>query len=247
MTPPPEIPIAPPTKGSRSVKKGAAIQITERDREIVTWVCRHGIVTVEQIARKFFPPSARKSVAHLRVQKLCQATPPLLQRDTTYYRQPSVIRVTTAGARLANVGIQPARLVLTEVNHALGIVDLVEAISQQYPDATVLTERERRAERYREKRAGHRKATGRIPDAVFVFPEEKGRKQDRNKAETVAIELDRTARRRMDAETVITAYIAEQYDQVWWYVRPSRVEATTSLTKRMKVDDFITVLPWNGV
>ena len=33
------------------------IEITERDLEILTWVTRHGLVTVEQIAKKFFPTS----------------------------------------------------------------------------------------------------------------------------------------------------------------------------------------------
>jgi hypothetical protein len=80
---------------------------------------------------------------------------------------------------------------------------------------------ERRTERYREKRAGTRKTTGRIPDAVLVLPSRNGTKE-----RTISIELDRSPRNCMDAETVIKAYIAEKYDQVLWYVRPNRVELT---------------------
>ena len=31
------------------------MQITDRDIDILVWVARHGIVTVDQIATKFFP------------------------------------------------------------------------------------------------------------------------------------------------------------------------------------------------
>ena len=50
----------------------------------------------------------------------------------------------------------------------------------------------------------------------------------------------------MDAETVVKAYLAERYDELWWYVRPSRVEVVRQITRRMKVDDFIEVRPWQG-
>lgn len=218
------------------------MQITERDVDICVWVARHGIVTVDQIARQFFPTPQGKSAAYQRVRKLCRAYPrPYLQRDPTHYREESVIRVTTEGARLADVGLGPATLVLTEIRHALAIVDLAEELAAEHPDATLLTERERRAERYRDKRAGLRKTTGRIPDAVFIFPAAGGKKE-----RTVAVELDRTARSRMDAEDVVKAYLAERYSEVWWYVRPNRVEAIRQITKRMKVDDLIEVRPWVG-
>lgn len=221
------------------------MQLTERDEEILTWVARHGYVTVDQIARKFFPTKQGTSAAYQRVRKLCDASPPLLKRERTHYREPSVLRVTTAGGRLADVGIQPARVIPAEVPHALAIVDLAEALLAEHPEATLLTERERRAERYREKRAGLRKATGRIPDAVLVFPPD-AQRGERGKERAVAVELDRSPRSRMDAEDVIKAYIAERYHAVWWYVRPNRVDLIRQLTKRMKVDDFIEVRPWQG-
>ena len=67
--------------------------------------------------------------------------------------------------------------------------------------------------------------------------------------EELAVELDRTARSRMDAETVIKAYIAEfrTYAEVWWYVRPNRVDAVKQICRRMQVDDVIEVRPWTGV
>jgi hypothetical protein len=167
--------------------------------------------------------------------------PPMLRRELTYYKEPSVLRVTTHGVRYADVGIGPARFVPNEVKHALNIVDLTEELLAKHPKATLVTEREHRAERYRDKRKGLRKTTGRIPDAVFIFPATGGQKE-----KTMAVELDRSPRNRMDIETVVKAYLAERYTEVWWYVRPSRVETVRQVTRRMKVDDFIEVRPWLG-
>ena len=203
------------------------VEITDRDVEILTWVARHGVVTVEQIARRFFPSPQGKSACFQRVRKLCDANPALLQRDTTHYREPSVLRVTSNGARVADTGLGPARIVYAEVHHALAIVDLTEELLAEHPNATLLTERERRAERYRDKRAGRRKTTGRIPDAVFILPATGAEKE-----KTIAVELDRSPRSRMDAESVVKAYLQERYTEVWWYVRPNRVAPIRQIVKR---------------
>lgn len=217
------------------------MQLTDRDVEILVWVARHGIVTVDQISAKFFPTPSGKSACFQRVRKLCDASPPLLQRDRTHYQEPSVLRVTTHGARIADVGLSPARIVYAEVPHALSLVDLTEEILTLHPDAILITERERRAERYRDKRKGLRKTTGRIPDAVFMLPAKGSRKE-----QVIAVELDRTARSKMDAEAVIRAYLSERYDQVWWYVRPSRVATLREIVKRGRVADLFEVRPWQG-
>lgn len=216
-----------------------------RDDDILEWVARNGIVTLEQIARRHFPTPQGLSACTQRVRKLCSTIPPLLQRDLVYYRHPAIVRVTPAGARRADVGIAPAHIVPAEVPHALAIVDLAEALYAdllgENRDTVLVTERERRVERYRQKRAGTRKTTGRIPDVVFEVPA-KGTK----KARSIAVELDRTAKSRTDAEAVIRAYSAERYSEVWWYVRPRRVDAIRQLTKRMRVDDLIEVRAWDG-
>lgn len=220
------------------------LEVTERDLEILAWVTRHGIVTVEQIARKFFPTSSGLSAAFQRVRKLATASPPLLRRDRTHYREPSVIRVTTHGARLANVGppaLGPARLILAEVHHSLGIVDLTEELLKAHPEAALTTERERRAERHAQKRAGQRKGTGRIPDAVLTLPALGGKAE-----QSVAVELDRSPRTQRDIEAIVRAYNAERYTDVWWYVRPRRVAHVREVIQKLRASDFIEVRPWQG-
>ena len=215
--------------------------LTDRDIEILRWVARHGVVTTEQIARRFFPTPQGFSAATQRLRKLCTMIQPVLQRDLTHYRKPPVLRVTTQGARLADVGIGPARLIPNEVPHALNVVDLTEELLEKTPSAVLTTEREHRTERYREKRAGGRKSTGRIPDAVFTVPKGPGEPKER----TVAVELDRSPRQRLDIESIVRQYQAESFDTVIWFVRKNRVEPTEEIVRRLRADDFIEVRSWH--
>jgi hypothetical protein len=212
------------------------IELTDRDLDILTWVTRHGVVTIEQITRKFFPGSAGFSAAQRRIRKLGEVHPPVIRRDRTFWRYPTVVRVTASGANLAGINLRPARLVLAEIKHSLGIVDLTERLLDEHPGATLVTERERRAERYRSKFDGTRKATGRIPDGVLILKGSQGKE--------VAIELDLSHRREKTVEAIIKAYNAERYDAVWWYVLPGREERITEIVRRKKVADFIEVRTW---
>jgi DNA-binding CsgD family transcriptional regulator len=212
-------------------------ELTDRDIDILTWITRHGVVTTEQIAKKFFPGTSGFSAAQRRIRKLTNTHPPVIRRDRTFWRYPAVIRVTASGANLTDCDLRPARLVLAEVAHSLGIVDLTEQLLAEHPGATLITERERRAERYRDKRAGERKATGRIPDGVLVL---------HSNPREIAIELDLSPRREKTVEAIVRAYQAERYAGVWWYVRPDRVARIAEIVKRCRADSFIEVRPWQA-
>lgn len=223
------------------VREHRHIQITPRDVQILAWVTRHGIVTIEQIAEHFFPGSWGVSSAQRRIRKLCETHPPLLRHDRTFWRQPPAIRVTASGARLAEVDLRPARLVPAEVQHAFAVVDLAEKLLASAPQgSTLITEREWRAERYRERATGARRTTGRIPDAVLLIPATDGT----DKTLTVAVELDRTAKRETQMRAIVRQYQGQQFDAVWWYVRPRSVARITDIIKRLRADDFIEVRAW---
>jgi DNA-binding CsgD family transcriptional regulator len=68
-----------PPLGRHPIRAAGHVQLTDRDIEILMWVTRHGVVTLEQIARRFFPTRQGLSAATQRVRKLCTMTPPLLQ------------------------------------------------------------------------------------------------------------------------------------------------------------------------
>src|SRR5271165_6362056 len=99
-------------------------QITARDREILAWIGRHGMVTTDQVAGKFFardegPVGKRAAYRRLAVLESLD----LVRRDQTpFWRAPWIIRVTQAGADMGEVGVRPARLVEGEVRHAIALV-----------------------------------------------------------------------------------------------------------------------------
>jgi len=148
----------------------------------------------------------------------------------------SVLRLTRAGATLADADVGPARLVLAEVHHSLAVVDLTEQLLSGNKSATLTTERELRVARRREM-AEHTRpiGRGRLPDAVLA----KGGKK-------IAIELDLTTKRANDIERILRRYLQERYEEVWWYVRPKSVDRLRDIVRRNRADDVVAVRSWEG-
>src|SRR5713101_6459930 len=149
-------------------------QVTDRDVEILGWIGRHGVVTPAQVARHFFTRddgTVGLWAAYRRLRKLEELK--LIRQDRTFWREANVLRLTGAGARLADIDVGPAKLVLAEVRHTLAVVDLVEALLANSPKGTELrTERELRIERRRELTDGARRpGRGRVPDALLIQPQ----------------------------------------------------------------------------
>ena len=213
--------------------RAAGPQLTARDVEILSWIGRHGIVTVEQVGRRFFARDGGdvgQWAAYRRLRKLEELR--LLRRDATFWREPAVLRVTTAGARVADLDLAPAHIVLAEVHHTLLLVDLMEELLRQNPGATMVTERQIRALRFRELAKGSRRpGRGRIPDGILHL----------NGGRTVAIELDLTSKRQRDIERIITGYKQERYDAVWWFARPGLVPRLKEIVTLNRVDDLIEI------
>ncbi|MHB8438509.1 MAG: replication-relaxation family protein [Acidimicrobiales bacterium] len=215
-------------------------EVTERDGHILVWITRHGVVTPDQVARHFFTRAdgtVGTSACYRRLRKLEEIR--LVRWDRTFWREATVLRVTGAGARMSDIGIGAARLVLPELRHALGLVDLTEQLVAANAGATLLTEREIRAQRYRERRTGERRAgqEGRIPDGLLTL----------HSGETVALELDRQSKRAKDYARIIEAYAAERFDKVWWYVSTERIAARLrELVAEKRAARFIDVRVWDG-
>jgi hypothetical protein len=209
--------------------------ITTRDVEMLVWIGRHGIVTPEQVARRFFARDIGepgRGAAYRRLRKLRELG--LIRSDHTFYMEPSVLRLTTGGARLADTGVGPARLVMAEVRHSLGIVDLTEQLLEKHKRATLTTERELRVERRQELAARTRRVgRGRLPDAILTIA-----------GKQIAIELDLTSKRSNDYDRILKKYLGEKYAEIWWYVKPRVVPRLVDIVKRNRADDLVTVRPW---
>jgi len=214
-------------------------QLTSRDAEILAWIGRHGVVTPAQVARHFFRReggSVGQWAAYRRLRKLEQMG--LTKEDRTFWREPNVIRLTGAGARLADIEVGPAKLVLGELRHTLALVDLIEATLLVSPKGTeVRTEREIRAERRRELTRGTRKpGSGRVPDAVFIH----------DRGGTTAIELDITPKRTRDLENILNAYILEKYNRIIWYVLPRQQDRLKEIVRKKQSEDLVEGRAWRG-
>jgi hypothetical protein len=206
---------------------------------MLTWIGRHGIVTPDQVARRFFVGSdgaVGKRAAYRRLVKLQSCG--LVQRDgTSLYRSPQVIRITRAGTRAGEVDISPARLVEAEIRHSLALVDLMDGLSGAHPDCGVRTEREIRTDRFHERSSGSRRpGRGRTPDGELTL----------GSGLLVAIELDLTPKRSMDYERILRSYIQERFDQVWWCVVPGALPRLRRVMTHNRADDFVEVRPWTG-
>ncbi|HEV3312722.1 MAG TPA: replication-relaxation family protein [Chloroflexota bacterium] len=215
-------------------------QITLRDRQILAWIGTHGMVTADQVARRFFARedgAVGKRAAQRRLAVLEKLA--LVRRNATpFWRAPWVIRVTQAGADMGEISIRPARMVEGEVRHALALVDLVEELARFNRGCTLRTEREIRTDRWHQRQDGRlRPGKGRTPDGELTLRD--GR--------VVAIELDLTPKRSKDFERILRAYRQERFDVVWWYVLPGALARVAKLVADNRVDDFIEVRPWRPV
>jgi len=257
-----DAPSAPSSRAlrSRSRARGTAPRhvLTPRDHDILRWIGRYGVVSTEQVARRWFLPRRKAtttgpwttSSAYHRVQDLEESG--LLQRDQIYLRGPHILRLTLKGARIAGSGVRPAQLVPATVDHALAVVDLTERLLKETPGTTATTEREIRAQQVRARLSRRDEgddgpALRRVPDAIVHLPT--GGK--------VAVELDRTPKRSKEIERIADAYnrhFPEDFIRVWWYARTGRVvqrvRAIVRRTGYLRDDEsdsgFIEVREWLG-
>lgn len=221
-------------------------QLTERDWEILQWMTRHGVVTAELVGRRFFwrphEEDYGKWAAYRRLRALRELG--LILSNKPFADRPAVLRVTREGARIADVGLRPAPLVLSELRHSLAVVWLTEYLLAENDGAELTTERELRAQRYRELYHGARKKEqGRTPDALLRIPTRGAGAQG---VMTVAVELDLSRKDRRAMEHIVRQYDYERVDRIWWYVTPARLERTRVLLRELHADERMEVHAWRG-
>lgn len=234
------------TDGANGARGWAAHghRLTERDVEILRWIARHGVVTAELVGRRFFWRPDRntyaKWAAYNRLTALERMR--LIVRTRSYGYPIPVLRVTREGARIADVGVGPAPLVHSELRHTIALVWLSEYLLNENAGAQLTTERELRAERYRQRREGKQDLEqGRAPDALLRLPSSQTEGRD---VETVAVELDVSRKDRRAMERMVHQYDRENVDRVWWFVRTVRVERARQVVRELRADNHIEVRAW---
>ena len=221
-------------------------QLTARDIDILRWMTRHGVVTQELVGRRFFWRPEQGTYGQWAAYRRLRAMRELglIVANTPYAHHPDVLRVTQEGARLADVGIGPASLVLSELAHTLAVVALAEYLVAAHPGSELITERELWAERYRKRYLeGNASSLGRIPDGVLRIPTTGSGALG---VMTVAVELDLSRKDRRAIETMIDRYDRVPVDVVWWYVKPARFDRIRALVAELGAQDRFKVFPWPG-
>lgn len=117
-------------------------------------------------------------------------------------RQPWVCGITAAGASVADSQLSASEFKWSQFAHVLTTNDLYIWLEQQYPDATLQTDRELRAQEGAQLRKGPRRH---VPDGLLTFPD--GRR--------IAIEAE-LSEKGIDRIKAILLELA-RYDGSWYY------------------------------
>ena len=185
-------------------------QVTDRDREILKHIVRHGAATVDQLQRRFF---TGRSQAYARLGRL--AGMKLVRLARVLHGEPGVYVVTATGAALADCDLPAARLKAGSLRHHLMVADLAEHLLGEHPDSTWTTERELRRDILRGRRDLHSGRLGpaqmsRTPDGLLTMADGK----------TVAIELELSNKSNQLYRNIIGVLASHRpADKVVWFVR----------------------------
>jgi protein involved in plasmid replication-relaxation len=197
--------------------------VTVRDVEVMRWVGRHGVVSTDQVAGRFWPVGCPKRLVRRRLAILERAG--LLKAERPGWRRQSKVWLATAsGLRLAEVALRPARLVGWRLSHDLALVDLSEQLPAKEAGGSWLTERELMVGGWRTSLKLRR-----LPDGLLVQAD--GRR--------FAVELEAS---RKDAERlrrIVNDYLPalagpNALAGVIWYARPQLSTAVEHLRTAVK-------------
>jgi hypothetical protein len=108
-----------------------------RDRELVSYVGRHGIVAIGHVMAAL---GVGQASAYRRVSTCIDRG--LLERLDLLRREPSLIRATRAGLRYAGLGMPPAVVSPGAVDHWLRCATTAQLLAEEFGAERVVTERE---------------------------------------------------------------------------------------------------------
>jgi hypothetical protein len=186
----------------------AAGRNKSRDRELVEFVGRHGVVTVEQVMAAM---GAGRTASYRRIAACVEIG--LLERLALLRTEPTVLRATRDGLNYAELGLPVAAVTPGLVGHDLRCVDVALLVGGHLGHERVLTEREFT---WREQSEGKEIASidvagsgsrglPRKHRADLAVLSEKG---------TIAIEVELTAKAPTRLEGLLRAWRRAQVEQV---------------------------------
>lgn len=199
--------------------------ITDRDRKILKFINEFGYSEMPQIQRMF---GLSKSRGYKVVKRLVDAG--LVVHEYILRNCHGIYRLTREGAECTDLPML-RNVSLGGYVHQLTVVDVYLRLMQRYPDATWISERRLKRNKFLEKgfcRHGH------IADGMLIFPDSK----------KIAIEVELTMKEKDRLDNIIRKYALDStIDGVWYYCSP---EIVNKMRKAVDWMSHVTVFELGG-
>lgn len=207
-----------------------------RDRAILTWVGRLGVVRLDDVRARF---SLGRTVAYRRIAALIEAG--LLERLRILYSEPALLRATRTGLRYAGLPLPVASISPELTRHWIACARVALCLEREH-GTVVLSEREIRAAE---------RASGR-PLASAKLGEHASGQARLHRAdlalvgadETVAVEVELTPKAPRRLEAIIRAWRRARWvDSVRYYARAgATIGGLERAVRRTRAADRIDVV-----
>ncbi len=134
------------------------------DRELLAYIGRHGVLTVEHVIAALDLP---RTTAYRHISSCIEGR--LLERFSLTHSKLPLLRATRRGLRYAGLTNLPsAEVSLSSLDHRLRCASTAQLLLEEFPLATVLSERDIRA---RERSSGQLIASARLPNSRLRLPD----------------------------------------------------------------------------
>lgn len=213
--------------------------LTARDREIVSWIGRHGVAQTEHVMTRF---SIGRTAAYRRVHELVEYG--LVYRQRVLYNDGALLVATAGGLRWAGLDrLKPPRIALALVPHTLISTALAARLEPQLVEQKLLSDREHRtAERALGRPLGSAIIRARQtadnglhrPDLVLID----------GKDSVIAIEVELTLKERARLERILRGYVRNRnVHAIRYYASPQIAEAVRRAARAVGAERLLEIAP----
>lgn len=209
------------------------IAIARRDRAIVDFVGRFGVVSVPHVIEAL---DLAPRTAHRRIAACVEGR--LLERFRVLAGEPSLLCATSGGLRYAGLRLKPATVRLASLEHRLRSATTAQLLTQEFDPDQILSERQLT---YAERLAGKPLFSARLPESQLHRPDLAVQAPDR----TLAIEVELSAKNPQRLTVIMRAWKqATWVDEVRYYCEPGatrraveRAITKTNASERVHIFD----------
>lgn len=214
--------------------------LTARDREIVKWIGRQGVVRAEHVMTRF---SIGRTATYRRLHELVDYG--LVRHHRLLYNDGGLLTATAEGLRWAELHrLNPARISLALVPHMIASAALAAELEPRLVHETLLSDREHRAAE---------NAAGRPVASAILAPDRPDRARlhrpdfalvRADGERVVAIEIELTLKTKTRLERILRGYLRNRnVASVRYYAPPQIGEAVRRAARTSGADRLLEIVP----